>query len=290
MMKILFLLGKGGVGKSTLSALVGLHLSAKGNNVILTSLDPAHNLSDIFDMQLSARETLISRGLKAIEVNQDLWIKKYLKEAEQLLKKSYSYLTTFSLEKKFAVMQHAPALEEYAMLMAFQNIVSKYEKDDFLVFDMPPTALSLKFFALPQISLIWLKNLLILRREILEKQGIISKLSFGQKTMETDRVKQNINRQVDNWSYLSDLLMDEKITQPLIVENPDMLSKKESLRIEKKLKSMHIATPRFILNRGSSGDDRYALEVPSGTFINKYDLQKSIKRINFKKFDTLICA
>ncbi|MCB0284964.1 MAG: AAA family ATPase, partial [Calditrichaeota bacterium] len=40
-MKILFIIGKGGVGKSSLSALCGLHLSQKNKKVLITSLDPA---------------------------------------------------------------------------------------------------------------------------------------------------------------------------------------------------------------------------------------------------------
>jgi arsenite/tail-anchored protein-transporting ATPase len=43
-------------------------------------------------------------------------------------------------------MQFAPGLEEYALLLAFQHIAAEYADFDVLVFDMPPTALSLRFF------------------------------------------------------------------------------------------------------------------------------------------------
>ncbi len=45
--------GKGGVGKSTTSALSALHLARTGQNVLLVSLDPAHNQADIFDTDFS---------------------------------------------------------------------------------------------------------------------------------------------------------------------------------------------------------------------------------------------
>ena len=45
-MKILFFMGKGGVGKSTLSTLTAIYLAKNGNKVLLTSLDPAHNLAE----------------------------------------------------------------------------------------------------------------------------------------------------------------------------------------------------------------------------------------------------
>lgn len=47
-MKILFFVGKGGVGKSTTSSLFAIKLALSGKSVILNSIDPAHNLHNIF--------------------------------------------------------------------------------------------------------------------------------------------------------------------------------------------------------------------------------------------------
>ena len=46
-----FFLGKGGVGKSTCAALTATFLS-RTCSVLLVSLDPAHNLGDIFQKNL----------------------------------------------------------------------------------------------------------------------------------------------------------------------------------------------------------------------------------------------
>jgi arsenite-transporting ATPase len=50
-MKILFFTGKGGVGKSTMAAAAAWQLSRK-SRVLIVSLDPAHNLGDIFGVDL----------------------------------------------------------------------------------------------------------------------------------------------------------------------------------------------------------------------------------------------
>jgi len=46
--KVLFVTGKGGVGKSTLSAAIALRLAKEGNKVLAIDADPAHSLPDMF--------------------------------------------------------------------------------------------------------------------------------------------------------------------------------------------------------------------------------------------------
>ena len=109
-------------------------------------------------------------NLFVIEVDQERWIKTYLKDVQQQINRTYAYLTAFNLEKHFNVIKHSPGLEAYALLLAYKHIRRTYADVDFLIFDMPPTALTLKFFSLPSLSLIWLDHLLALRRDIIKKE------------------------------------------------------------------------------------------------------------------------
>lgn len=290
-MKILFILGKGGVGKSTLSALAGIHFAEKGKKVMLTSLDPAHNLADIFEIKLSDSPGIITGNLKAKEIDQEQWIKKYLAQSEKQIKKSYNYLTAFSMEKNFSVLQHAPALEEYAMLMAFKNTIRTEDNTEIFIFDMPPTALSIKFFALAQISLIWLKNLSDLRTDILKKQKIITVLSRGAKKMEKDRVQQNITEQINDWRQLDILFRDARVTLPIIVENPDTLSAKEARRIEDKLSALHIARPVYALNRAKEPSAIHKIFIPESAAVNGLvNLRSHCDNIDFKPLDIMLSS
>lgn len=144
----LFFMGKGGVGKSTSSALYSVYLAEKGYKVLMVSLDPAHNQSDIFKKSFSDKPTKVTNAFSVIEVDQEKWIKLYLKEIQLQINRTYTYLTAFNLEGYFKVIKHSPGLEEYALILAFNHIQNNFTDYDYLIFDMAPTALSLKFFNL----------------------------------------------------------------------------------------------------------------------------------------------
>lgn len=248
-MKILFIIGKGGVGKSSLSALCGLHLSQKNKKVLITSLDPAHNLADIFDSGSAEKSIKITDSLSILETNQEKWVKSYLKEKENQFSKAYSYLTSFSLEKHFSVLQYAPGIEEYALIRAFDYTLKNNPGCDFFIFDMPPTALTLKFFALAEISLLWLEKLFELRGAIRKKNEIISKIRLGNIELERDRVMQNIQQQLEFWHNIDRIFKDSALNLPILVVNPDKLSVMEGERIKIKLKTLKMPDPLMAVNK-----------------------------------------
>ncbi len=50
-MRIIFFAGKGGVGKTSVAAATGIRVAEMGLRTIIMSLDVAHSLADIFDLE-----------------------------------------------------------------------------------------------------------------------------------------------------------------------------------------------------------------------------------------------
>ena len=117
-----------------------------------------------------------------------------------------------------------------------------------IVFDMPPTALTLRFFSLPSITLVWLKELLRLRNEIFEKKEIVSKIKFGKKSIEQDKVKTRLETMIDSHNRLVDIFL-AKSTNIHLVLNNDPLSSAEAIRIHQKLKEIGVKIGSIILNK-----------------------------------------
>ncbi|MCG8531246.1 MAG: AAA family ATPase, partial [Desulfovibrionales bacterium] len=244
-MKTLFFLGKGGTGKSTVACLSALTLADQGKSVVLVSLDDAHNLSDILGG--GSRPWNIRGELVMVEVDRDREIRRFLARQTREIKASHTYLTAFNLDHHFNVLKHSPGMEVHALADAFGELRRKYASWDYLLVDMPPTALALHFFNLPSLSLVWLEQLEALRREIKEKKEIISRIKLGAKVVEQDRILTKIQELGTQHRELANFFRDTRGCQLLGVCNGDPLSRAESRRIMDGLASLDLSLGGLVL-------------------------------------------
>ncbi|NHK30519.1 MAG: ArsA family ATPase [Asgard group archaeon] len=63
-LRYLFLGGKGGVGKTISASAIGIELTKHFDRVLIVSTDPAHSLSDCFDLDLSGGDPVPIEGIK----------------------------------------------------------------------------------------------------------------------------------------------------------------------------------------------------------------------------------
>jgi arsenite-transporting ATPase len=246
--EIQFFIGKGGVGKSTTSAVTAIQFARNARDTLLVSMDPAHNQCDIFQENFSEKPKRVADYLEVKEVDVDFWIEKYLKKTEKTIKQTYSYESAFNLQNYFNVLQFSPGLEEYALLLAFEDVLHTYGDKDIIMFDMAPTALTLRFFCLPSITLIWLEELLKLRNQIYAKKEIISKIKMFGKEIEQDKIKDKLNLLIHEYEHLRDHFTVAN-TRINLVMNDDDLSFSEALRIKQKLKDIGIDIAAVVINK-----------------------------------------
>ncbi len=246
--QIYFFLGKGGVGKSTTSSLFALDKSLKHEKTLLVSLDPAHNLGDIFETNFAEKQKQTSDYLSVIEVDTDLWVKKYLADTQNQFAQNYSYLSAYNLTSYLKMIKHSPGIEEYALFLAFKNIVFTKTEFQHIVFDMPPTALAIGFLSIPTNSLLWLNELKKLRTKINEKQEIISKIKFGKKIIESDKVLKKLEEMIREYEQIKNLL-ESHLSEIYVVTNNEKLSGSETLRIIEKLKLINKEYSKLLINK-----------------------------------------
>jgi arsenite-transporting ATPase len=236
-MKILFFTGKGGVGKSTMSAASAWQLSRK-YRVLIVSLDPAHNLGDVFGVVLNHKKQRFTDSLYLKEVNLKKLCREYLQREIRVFTDTYRYLQTINLDSYFSVLKYSPGIEEYALLTSIEETVRCERDFDYIVFDTPPTGLTLRFLALPWITMTWIDRLMQIRRDILEKRHTIYRIRGILDDKETilsydendDDILKRLETLKENYQALSSVIQG-KDCGIVLVYNPDTLSLKESKRL-----------------------------------------------------------
>ena len=71
MARIIFFAGKGGVGKTSVSAATGIKAAETGHRTLIMSLDVAHSLADVFDLK---GDLLDQNHGQPVKINDNLWI------------------------------------------------------------------------------------------------------------------------------------------------------------------------------------------------------------------------
>jgi arsenite-transporting ATPase len=261
-MRIFFYAGKGGVGKSTMAAAAAWQLS-KRYRVLIVSLDPAHNLGDLFGVSLKNRRKRFSDNLYLEEVDLKRLARAYLEKETSVLAETYPYLSAMNLDRYFSVLKYSPGIEEYALLTSIEKTIREDRDFDFIIFDTPPTGLTLRFLALPQVTVTWIERLTAIRRQILEKRHTIQKIrgTAGNESAETgvrlnydeddDDMLRRLKTLHENYRRLNGTLQGADCGIVLVF-NPDLLSIRESERLITGLKELKLPLRLLIQNKVST--------------------------------------
>ncbi|MFP4048675.1 MAG: ArsA family ATPase [Desulfovermiculus sp.] len=264
---MLFFTGKGGVGKSTLAAASARQLSRKGR-VLIVSLDPAHNLGDIFGVVNKGTKDKLTDTLFLQEVDLQKLSREYLHKEINVLSSTYSYLKTFNLDSYFSTLKYSPGIEEYALLTSIAATIRRETSFDYILFDTPPTGLTLRFLALPQVSMTWIDRLIAIRRQILKKRHTIHRIKGSLSSEETvlayeekdDDILGRLWTLKETYQDLDTNLRGNDC-HVVLVFNPDVLSRKESERLISGLQELGLPLRLLIDNKVHAGNVDQAAAV-----------------------------
>ncbi|MGB4406538.1 MAG: ArsA family ATPase [Sphaerochaeta sp.] len=245
-------IGKGGVGKSTSSSMEAIRFAKdKAKKVLLVSMDPAHNLHDLFETRLGEKQTKVTSNLSLSEFDLDKRSREYMASIRKELKGLYHYQQALNIDKYFNILKFAPGMEEYASLLVLEQCFAEKHYDEVLI-DTPPTALTLKTLALPSVNLHWVDHLIGMREEIVQKKNCIANIrKENLNTLSEDPIFGRLIRMQKRYAKLQEQLMDTEITEICLVLNEDDLSFSESLMIKEQLKSLSISISKILVNKSS---------------------------------------
>ena len=271
----IFVGGKGGVGKTTVSSALAVELASKygDKNILIVSTDPTHSLGDCLDLDLKSgrptalTDTITQGRLYAQEVDATAALSEFRENLEtfdigrlaEALQVSPELLESLGLSELSGILNNPPpGLDD---LVALSNVFDATEYD-VVVVDTAPTGHTLRLLALPQFLDGMLGKLIRLRMKL---SGIASTLqSFvgsdgaSQRAAAVDDALQRLEKFRTKMARLRSTLQDPKLCRFLVVTIPTILGVAESKRLISELQRQSVSVTDIVINQcvvGESAED-----------------------------------
>lgn len=155
--RIILFTGKGGVGKTSVAAATALRCAELGQRTIILSTDPAHSLSDSFDLPIGPEPAPVAPNLDGQEVDVFHQMDKYWGVVQAWLANVLVWRGVDGLLAAEASL--FPGMEELASLL---QVIHLYESGDYetIIVDCAPTGETLRLLSLPEMARWYLSHTL----------------------------------------------------------------------------------------------------------------------------------
>ncbi len=140
--RLIIVAGKGGVGKTTCSSGIALHLAKQGRKTLLVTVDPAKRLEDSLGVPVGFKETPVQPNLAAMMLDPEKVIREHLARELPNVKIAEHPLFRY-------VTNYLPGLNEL-MAIGKLNDLRRDGKFDAIVVDTAPTGHALSFLSAPK--------------------------------------------------------------------------------------------------------------------------------------------
>ena len=254
-MRVIVHTGKGGVGKTSISAATALRCAEMGLKTIVISTDTAHSLADSLDKKIGPEPTELKPNLWAQEVDARYSMEKYWGRFQKYLIALISRQGVDDIVAEEVTI--LPGLEEGAHLLWLNKYVEEGFYDVIIV-DAAPTAETLRLLSLPDVTRWWLDNIVmrffrgagrIIRpiNRMLGRGGAAA--NNGDEEIDGEDAWQQVEDLFETLDKVRDLMADPKVCSIRLVINPEKMVIKETQRTYTYLNLYGYATDAIICNR-----------------------------------------
>lgn len=230
----IFVGGKGGVGKSTLSASLALALSRRGK-ILLVSTDPAHNLGDLLGGGESGEIFAARDNLDAVEIDPEKETREY---ADRLAAHAREHVSPSSYQRVddyFASARDSASAQESALFERLSSLMveSRERGYDRVVIDTAPTGHTLRLFFMPGALKRWSRGLLEAQGEASFADDVIGHVSAERSDGEDKRSRRAklldlLNNRYRKYARCENIMRDD--SDVMLVLNPENLPVLETRR------------------------------------------------------------
>jgi len=244
-MRILLYTGKGGVGKTSMSAATALRCAELGYRTAVLSTDPAHSLGDSFEKRIGSELTELAPNLWGQEIDLLTQMDQYWGRVQSYLNALFSWQGMDSLvAEETAVL---PGMEELASLMQITALADS-GRYDVIVIDAAPTGSTLQLLSFPDMARWYLEKIFPFQRKTIQIARPVVK-RFSDIPIPDEDVFDSIEELVGYLERMSVLLSDPMVSSMRVVLNPEKMVVKEAQRAYTYLNLYGYAVDAVVCNR-----------------------------------------
>jgi arsenite/tail-anchored protein-transporting ATPase len=263
--RVLFVGGKGGVGKTTTAAALGVSLAARGERCLLVSTDPAHSLGDLFDIRIGDDKTVLGPQLHGLEVDPDAQVERHLEVVRRAMRDFVMPDMYGEIDRQMELTRLAPGAVEAAMLERMaQVMIEDSVQYDRVIFDTAPTGHTLRLLSLPEIMSAWTDGLLRHRERSdtaaqalkrMQRVGSGDDLSYIDQAADevtdarSQRIREMLMARRRTFAQARRLLLDPSTTAFVLVMIPEKLPIAESRKALEVLRRVEVPVLGLVVNR-----------------------------------------
>jgi arsenite-transporting ATPase len=241
--------GKGGLGKTTLSATCAYWLARQGKRVLLFSVDPQASLSDIFQKDIFGKGAVpIVENLWAQEIDADKRIQDYQNEIRQKILDMYGFdKVPEEIDSYIASASAEPAMEESAIFDAVVDIIVKGDYD-YYIYDLVPLGHALYYLSMAKVYDEWINKITKLREEMGQYDRVAATLR-RQETVEEDKILEELRYIKNRINTSSQILTDKKRTAFFFVLVPEEMIILDTRKAAELFARFDVPISGYVVNR-----------------------------------------
>lgn len=244
-MRIILITGKGGVGKTTVSAATAIKSADLGHSTLVMSTDPAHSLADAFDVELGDSPTSVVSNLDAQQIDSQLRLEESWGEVRDHLTELFDWSGLKGIEAEELTV--FPGMDEIFSLASVREH-ARSGVYDVIVVDCAPTAETLRLLSLPEVMSWYMDKMFPIGRKVAKVvRPVISKVSAM--PIANEAVFDAVARFYERLDGIRELLSDSEVTSARLVMNPEKMVIAEARRTYTYLGLFGYSVDSAIVNR-----------------------------------------
>lgn len=278
------------MGKTSCASAFSISKSNSGERVLLISTDPAHSISDIFNISIGSRIVGIRKNLDCIEIDPEKESEIYISSIRHNLKQVVSPVIVEEINRQLDAASVSPGTHEAALFDKMIDIVNaESENYDYIVFDTAPTGHTIRLLTLPELLGTWIDTLISKRRKALRYKEMSSDEYDDIPKLENDPVLRILTRRKKNMEMARSLMIENDKSKFTFVLNAERLAIEETKKAVAVLRKYKIQINSLIVNRILPGNmtDEFWMEKKS--YESKYlqEIEEFFKDMNIVKLPLL---